>query len=96
MADLKINYEETKTVGNQVAQKGQEFQELLNNIKKYNSELQSYWEGSDASKYSNAVATQAQTMQKLAESINEIGTFLVKVGNAYEEASQQNANSIRG
>ena len=47
--DLKINFEETKSVGNSVTQKGSEFQELLNRIKTVNTELQAYWEGSDAS-----------------------------------------------
>ena len=33
-------------------------------------------------------------MQELAETIDEIGTFLVKVGNAYQSASEDNANAI--
>lgn len=94
--DLNINYEETRNVGNQVTQKGGEFQELLNNIKGVNTELQAYWEGSDASKYSNAVAVQAEEMQKLVDAVNEIGAFLVKVGNAYEEAMNANMSGING
>ena len=93
--DLRINYGETITTGNQVTEKGNEFQELLNRIKEVNTELQTYWEGSDASKYSNSVATQAEYMQQLANTINEIGTFLVKVGQAYQEAMENNANAIQ-
>ncbi len=93
--DLKINFQETIAVGNQVAEKGSEFQELLNKINTVNSELQTYWEGSDASKYSNRVAEQALNMQRLSETINEIGAFLVKVGNAYQEACENNANAIK-
>ena len=92
--DLKINFEETRSVGNQVTQKGGEFQELLNRIKSVNTELQSYWEGSDASKYSTAVATQAEEIQRLVDTINEIGAYLVKVGNAYEEAMNNNMSGI--
>lgn len=94
--DLRINYEETITTGNQVAQKAESFQELLNTIKTVNTELQTYWEGSDASKYSNAVAVQAETMQQLSNTIDEIGTFLVSVGKAYQEACENNANAING
>ena len=94
--DLKINYSETISVGNQVSEKGGEFQDLLGKIKSVNNELQSYWEGSDASKYTNAVAQQAEFMQKLSDTINEIGGFLVKVGQAYQEASENNANAING
>jgi len=56
MDGLKINYSETISVGNQVTEKGGEFQELLNKVKATNSELKTYWEGSDASKYSTSVA----------------------------------------
>lgn len=95
MADLTINYSETITVGNSVAERGSEFQELLNRIKSVNSELKSYWEGSDASKYSTAVDEQAEYMQQLSDTIAEIGSFLVKVGNAYQEACENNANAIK-
>ena len=96
MNDLKINFEETRSVGNQVTTKGGEFTTLLTKIKGINTDLQSYWEGSDASKYSTSVATQAEYMQQLADTINEIGSFLVKVGNAYEEAMNSNADAING
>ena len=39
MDGLKINYSETISVGNQVTEKGGEFQELLNKVKATNSEL---------------------------------------------------------
>ena len=94
--DLKINYAETISVGNQVSEKGNEFQELLNKVKNVNTELQTYWEGSDASKYSTSVTQQAEYMQRLTNTINEIGAFLVKVGQAYEEACENNANAIKG
>lgn len=96
MADLTINYSETISVGNGVTEKGGEFQELLNKIKSINADLKSYWEGSDASKYSNAVEQQAEYMQQLSDTIDEIGAFLVKVGNAYREACENNANAING
>lgn len=95
MNDLRVNYSETITLGNNVTTKGGEFSDLLGKIKTANSELQSYWEGQDASKYTTAVAQQAETMQRLSETINEIGTFLVKVGNAYREAMETNASGIQ-
>lgn len=96
MDGLRINYSETISVGNQVTEKGGEFQELLNKVKATNSELKTYWEGSDASKYSTSVEQQAEYMQQLTDTINEIGGFLVKVGQAYQEACENNANAING
>lgn len=94
MNDLNINYGETISVGNQVTTKGEEFSELLNKIKTVNSELKTYWEGTDASKYTKAVEQQAAYMEQLAATVNEIGSFLVKVGNAYQEAMENNAAGI--
>jgi Uncharacterized protein conserved in bacteria len=94
--DLNINYSETISVGNQVTERGNEFQDLLNKIKTVNNELQSYWEGSDASKYSGAVAQQAEVMQQLSNTVDEIGAFLVKVGQAYQEAMENNSSAING
>ena len=67
----------------------------MHKIKTVNSELQTYWQGSDASKYSTAVAQQAEQMQQLANTINEIGSFLVKVGNAYREVMENNQSAIK-
>jgi WXG100 family type VII secretion target len=92
--DLTINFEETIAIGNQVIAKAGEFQVLLNNIKSANQQLQTSWQGQDASKYSQKVAEQAVTMQKLIETINEIGEYVVSVGKAYQEVSENNANAI--
>ena len=92
--DLRINYEETVKTGNEVTSKGGEFQDLLNKIKNTNNDLKSYWEGSDSEKYATAVEEQAKVMQDLCDTINEIGAFLVKTGNAYREAMENNQSGI--
>lgn len=94
MDGLKISFSETVSTGNQVTTKGSEFSDLLTKIKATNNELKGYWEGSDASKYSSAIEQQAVVMEDLANTVDEIGNFLVKVGNAYQEASEDNANAI--
>lgn len=94
--DLKIDYSALGSVSAQVLSQGGEFSSLLETISKVNTELQTYWEGADATKYTGAVATQAQSMKKLAETINEIGAFLKRVGDAYEAACRANADAING
>lgn len=92
--DLSINYEETKSVGNQVSERGSEFQSLLNDINGINDNLKASWEGSDALKYADAVEQQAVTIQQLVDSINSIGEYLVNVGNAYQQAMEANMSGI--
>ena len=94
MNDLRINYQETKLAGTTVTKKAEDFQELLNKIKSVNEELKTYWEGSDASKYTEAVEEQAIQMQQLDDVVKEIGAFLVQTGKAYEEAMQSNMSGI--
>lgn len=88
--DLKIDYQETKSTGNQVQSYAGEFNSLLNDIKGLNEQLRSDWKGDDADSYTTEINEQAQVMDKLKGSIEEIGKFLVDVGNAYEQAMEEN------
>ncbi len=92
--NLNINYEETRRIGNQLIAKAEEYSNLINNVKNTNSEIANYWTGVDAEKYFQAVSTQEAYMRQLATVIAEIGSYLIKVSNAYEEASINNANAI--
>lgn len=92
--DLKINFEETISVGNQITTKSEEFKELLSKIRNVNSNLKTAWEGSDATKYTSAVEEQAISMDKLAMAMDELGAFVSKVGKTYQEVSETNSSAI--
>lgn len=94
-ADLRIDYAQTRNLGNNVSTKGDEFKNLLSKVKSANESLRSYWEGKDAIKYANQVEEQAKVMDQLAATIDEIGRYLVRVGDAYEKVSQQNEEAIQ-
>lgn len=94
MSMLKVNYESLSSVSSHVLAKGEEFTDLLNKIRQLNGELQSAWVGTDASAYTTAVEQQAAEIQRLAETINEIGTFLEKVNNEYRNAQEANKRAI--
>lgn len=94
-ADLRIDYAQTRNLGNNVSTKGDEFKSLLTKVKSANESLKSYWEGSDSMKYANAVEEQAKTMDQLAATIDEIGSFLVRVGDAYEKVNQANQDAVK-
>ncbi len=92
--NLNINYDEIRSIGNQVKTKAEDFRSLLTNINNVNGQIASIWAGTDAAKYTDAVNTQAQLMNQLATVITEIGDYMIQVGNAYQTASESNANAI--
>ena len=92
--DLNINYEETRTTGTQITNKGQEFRELLNKIMNINNQLKDSWQGSDAMKYANAITEQSQYMYQLSDTIDELGQTVVRIAVAYEQVCQDNEGAI--
>ena len=90
MSSLNINYEATRTAGKSVQNQAGEFKSLLNNIQSINDNLKTCWKGADADSYTGKIAEQAQVMNKLQSTIQEIGEYLVQVGNAYEQAMNEN------
>lgn len=90
MSSLNINYEATRTAGKSVQNQAGEFKSLLNNIQSINDNLKTCWKGADADSYTGKIAEQAQVMNKLQATIQEIGEYLVQVGNAYEQAMNEN------
>ena len=91
---LNINYEETRNVGNQLMSRCSEFEQLLVKINNINSQIAQCWSGNDANKYFATVNEQMQYMKQLAITINEVGNYLIRVSNAYQQAAQNNSNSI--
>lgn len=94
MADLRVNFDSLNEVSGKVASKGEEFEELLTTIKNCNEELRSAWEGTDQVAYTDAVARQAEVMQKLVDAISEISSFLNNVNRVYQDAQEENRSAI--
>ena len=43
-----------------------------------------------ATKYTSEITEQAQVMNKLQQTIDEVGSYLIQVGNAYQKAMEEN------
>ena len=54
--DLSIDYNQTRQLGNSILEKANDFSEVLNKITSENDNLKNSWKGSDADKYTGAVA----------------------------------------
>lgn len=94
MADLRVDFDALEEVSGKVSGKGEEFQDLLNTIKTFNEELRGAWEGTDQVAYTDAVTRQAEVMQKLADAIVEISSFLNNVNKVYQDAQEENRSAI--
>ena len=92
--NLNINFDESRRVGSNLKSKSEEFRSLVNKIISINSEIKNYWSGTDADKYFSIFEQHSQYMQLLATVIDEIGDFLIGTAGKYEQASENNYNSI--
>lgn len=93
--DLSIDYAQTRQLGNNILEKGNEFSEVLQKITTENDNLKNSWTGADAEKYLSAVSAEIDNMKVLNKAINDMGEFLVSAANAYEKVNETNQDGIR-
>lgn len=92
--NLSINYDELEMVAKNLITKAGDFESLVKNIQNINSQISECWQGSDATKYLNAVSTQITYMYQLSTAISEIGNYLNRVSESYKSVAVNNSNSI--
>ena len=92
--NLNVSPSELKDLGNKIQLSNDDFSALLNKINALNGELQSSWKGSDADKYIQKIEEQSKIMKQLSESIDEIGAILVRLADAYSQASENNKSML--
>lgn len=90
MTSLNINFKNTKDTGTAIQNYAGDFKKLLSEIQSLNDNLKNSWTGADATKYTSEITEQAQTMNKLQQTLDECGSYLIQVGKAYEDAMNQN------
>lgn len=93
--DLSIDYGKTRQLGEDILEKGRDFNDILNKVNSENENLRNYWKGADAEKYTGAVAVEIQNMRVLYQAINEMGEFLIQAANAYEQVNEGNQEGIK-
>ena len=92
--DLNINYEQTRSLGNKVISEAERLNSCVRSIDSINNQVAQNWRGTDATKYVGALNNQIQNMAELAETIQAIGSYLIKAANAYEQLAADHANTI--
>ena len=90
MTSLNIDYEKTRQTGTAIQNYAGDFKKLLGEIQSLNDSLKNCWKGADATEYTNKITEQAQIMNKLQQTIDEVGLYLIQVGDAYQKAMEEN------
>ena len=93
MNGLNINYDEVITLGSQIFNNGDEFNEVVLKVEGVLNELSTCWQGADATKTLNKLSDECKEMEQYALCINEIGLLLQKVANRYQSISYGNNDS---
>lgn len=91
---LNIDFEGTRTAGNNIKSKAEELKTLLSGIKTLNDDLKKYWTGDDATMYTTKITEQAAVMTKLQTTIEEIGTYLLNVSDVYKKGMNDNKGRL--
>ena len=91
---LNVNYSELSNVTSSIRAEASKFYDCLKSIETNNNRLIQSWVGSDASKYSSAVALQSSEMFKLQSAMSDIASFLEMVQNVYAETQEINKSGI--
>lgn len=94
MDNLYIDYEQGVILGTKIQGEAKDLSALLKNIKDIQEELQPILNDSNDEKYLKAMVNQTQIVDKLVETIEETGNFLVNVSNAYSDAANTNYGRI--
>ncbi len=92
--ELSIDTDATRSLGNQIISKAEEFNTLLQKINSINEELKSAWSGEDALKYTTRVGEQSVTTQKLCTTITETGNSIVTAANNVDSVVDSNSSAI--
>ncbi len=90
MTSLNINYQNTRDTGTAIQNYASDFKKLLSEIQSLNDSLKNSWTGGDATKYTSEIEEQAQVMNKLQTTLDEVGSYLIQVGDAYQKAMEEN------
>lgn len=94
MDNLYIDYEQGIVLGNKIRGEASELKTLLDNMREIEDRLNSLMESDEEKKYLSEINSQTKIMNMLADAVEETGTFLVNVSNAYSNAADENCGNI--
>lgn len=90
MADLKIDYNAARQVGNNVSSEAENFAAEIAKVRSAADSLRSIWTGEDADKYIQLIEEKAQEIDQIINTMGETGQYLVRVGDDYEKVAEDN------
>lgn len=90
MDNLYLDYEQGLSLGSKIQSEAKDLKSLLSRIKEIQDKLEKSLDEENDKNYLSSIVGQTKIMEKLSETIEETGNFLVNVSTAYEEAANSN------
>lgn len=96
MADesLDINFDETKTTGEEIIQNVKELKNCMEEVKVIDEKIKQIYEAKEMTAYVAEIENQMETIGSILGTIEDTGKLVVRASEAYKEASDQNASRI--
>lgn len=88
MDNIYIDYNQGATLGHKIQGESTDLKNLLDRLREIQEQLKPILNDSNDEKYVKTIDGELKVMEKLAETIDETGSFLVNVSNAYQDAAE--------
>ena len=92
---IYANIEGTRSLGNEMIGKSEEYNAEIVKLYNYMDELKSGWTGEDNQAYVNQVETYRQELQDLGEVIKQYGNFLLNAASSLEKTRSDIASAAK-
>jgi len=91
MATLTIDHERATSLGQEIIDSSDTIKGYLDDIASINAEIETAWNGTDATAYCGRINEQLKEMTAIKDTIAETGVYMQKVADAYRKVSEENS-----
>ena len=91
---MEIGYEDVLNIAKDIHRQYEDFESYLGRVKAINEQLDTFWKGKAASKYSTNVLNKIEEMKNAAKAIEDVSVFLREAVNIFKNTEEGLADRI--
>lgn len=92
---IQVNYEEVLQASSHLSQKGNQYEQIVNQIYSRMHEMQSIWQGSDNQAFINQLEAFQPKLKQVKAVIDSYASFLNASAHQYQQLQQDRINQAR-